>query len=89
MLTGMLAGGDAQSVVEHLARFTGSWHVLVDCLAVQDLHALQRCVAGMAVSGAWLTLGNYNRVAAEIISSLSHQLQTIQSALASGKPGLC
>ena len=71
-------------MVDYLARFTGSWHVLVDCLAVQDLHKLQRCVAGMAVSGAWLVLGNYHRLSAEIVSALSHQLQIIQSALASG-----
>jgi hypothetical protein len=82
----VVAGGAARAMVDSVARFSGRWHVVVDCLAVQDLQTLQQCVAGMAASGAWLVLSHYNRAAGDIAAAISHQLLLIQAALKSGTP---
>ena len=80
----VIAGGTARSMVDSIASFAGRWHVVVDCLAVQDLQTLQQCVAGMATSGAWLVLSNYHRAPGEVVAALSHLLLVIQLALKSG-----
>lgn len=74
---GLSATGKSQTIKD-LAKALAIQLKIFDCTPDLDYRTISRFLKGVATSGAWLCLENFNRIALKTISVITQQIRAIQ-----------
>ncbi|ESS30654.1 ATPase family associated with various cellular activities (AAA) domain-containing protein [Toxoplasma gondii VEG] len=75
------AGSGKTETVKELARMLGYFCLVFNCSESVDLYILEKVFAGVAASGCWTCLDEFNRLDVDVLSVVAQQLQTLRHCL--------
>lgn len=79
-IEGPTATGKSETIKD-LAKALAIQLKVFDCTPDLDYRSISRFLKGVATSGAWICLEDFNRIKAETISVVTQQIRTIQMSL--------
>lgn len=84
-IEGPTAAGKSETIKD-LAKALAIQLKVFDCTPDLDYRSISRFLKGIATSGAWICLEDFNRIATKTISVVSQQIRSIQMALRQQMP---